>query len=321
MAGKKSEKTAVNGKKQTKISSVLATQEDGTVQLTITVPYALVKEKREEALSHLIQGLEVPGFRKGKVPRDVALKHIEQQQLSNHLLQHLLPEAYTQAIEEHKLQPVLSPRFELVKIDEGEDWVVRGITCELPEVNLGDYKKEILGMARAQDIWVPGKTQQAGQAPVPSGTGQAGKGNGKQKQLTREEKEQRVIQKLLQIVNIKIPKILIDRQLEERLAQLLDQLQKLGVSIDQYLSSTGKTLDSLKEEYRRQAEETLKLEFALNKIAQLEKIKVEEAELASIIHAAGSEEAKKQLSSPQQKAVIRSILYRRRALDRLVAMV
>lgn len=296
-----------------KISSTLARQDDGTIQLTITVPDSIVKEKREEALGHLIQDLEVPGFRKGKAPRDVALKHIEQQQLSNHLLQHILPEAYTQAIEQHKLQPVLTPRLELIKTDEGEDWVIRATTCELPEVNLGDYKKEILGMARAQDIWLPG---QAGQAPASKQAGQAGS----QKQLTREEKEQKVIKKLLEIVKIQIPKILIDRQVEERLAQLLDQLQKLGLSIEQYLSSTGKTLDSLKEEYRRQAEETLKLEFALNKIAQLEKIKVGDDELESIINAAGSEEAKKQLSTPQQKAVVRSILYRRKALDRLVAM-
>lgn len=295
-----------------KITSVLARQDDGTIQLTITVPDSTVKEKREEALSHTIQDLEVPGFRKGKAPRDVALKHIEKQQLTNHLLQHLLPEVYSQAVEQHKLQPALSPRFELVKIDEGEDWVIRAITCQLPEVNLGDYKKEILGMAKAQDIWVPSHHK---------GAGQAGKTADKKGQLTREEKEQKVISKLLQIVQIKIPKILIDRQVEERLAQLLDQLQKLGLSIEQYLSSTGKTLDSLKEEYKKQAEETLKLEFTLNKIAQLEKVEVNEAELESIINAAGSEDAKKQLSSPKQKAVIKSILHRRKALDRLVAMV
>lgn len=283
---------------QRKITSVLAQQDDGTLQLTITIPYSLVKDKREEALNHLAKDLEIPGFRKGKAPRDVALKHIEQQQLFNHTLQHLLPEAYAQAVEEHKLQPILAPRFELVKIEEGDDWVVRAITCELPEVNLGNYKKSVVGRMRSSSIWTP-KT-------------------GDKRKPTREEKEQEAIKALLEEIKVKIPKLLLEEEVNHRLSQLLDQVQRLGLTIEKYLASTGKTIDQVKQDFTRQAGDAIKLELSLNKVAEEEAVQVEDKEVEEVINQSGSEQARKTLSTPQQKRLIRSVLLRRKALESLV---
>lgn len=284
-----------------KVTSVLARQDDGTAQLTITIPYSLVKDKREEALNHLIQDLEVPGFRRGKAPRDVALKHIEQQMLYNHTLRHLLPEVYADSVKEHNLAPVLAPRFELVKINEEEDWEVRAITCELPNVDLGDYKKTVGGALRSGDIWTPGKGK-AQQGP------------------TREEKEQKVLKALVEGIKIKIPKLLIEEEVNHKLANLLDQVQRLGLTIEQYLASTGKTVDQVKLEYAKATEEAIKLELILNEIAQLEKLEVAEKEIEEVIENSGSAESKKALSTPGQRRLIRGVLLRRRALDSLLSL-
>lgn len=299
------------------IKSVLATSDDGTVQLTITIPQAQVAEAKKEALKHIIEGLEVPGFRKGKVPEDIAQRHIEKQKLYEHALQHLLPEAYRQAVQEHSLKPVISPRFELLSTDDdsprgeaGKDWSVRATTCELPEITLGDYKKIITGSAKAQDIWVPGKD--------PSGD------SGQAKKPTREEKEQKVIKALFDSVEIRIPKLLVEEEVSHKLSQLLDQLQKLGVTIEQYLASTGKNVDMLRQEYAKQAEDSLKLVLSLNKIAETEKITVEDKEIneaMSVASSAASNGDQKTDVDPQQKLFVKTVLQRRKALDSLVNLI
>lgn len=282
--------------------SVLARQEDGTVQLTITISQEAVQASKEEALRHLVENLEIPGFRKGKAPRDVALKHVETQKLYEHMLQRLLPKVYVQAIEEHKLQPILAPRFELISMDENKDWQVRAITCELPQINLENYKETVRAALAAGKIWVPGKNE------------------GKKEQ-TREEKEQEIIKALIEKIEVKVPKLLVEEEVNHRLSHLLDQVQKLGLTVEQYLSSTGKTVEQVKTEYALQAEDSIKLELILNKIAEEEKLKAEDSEVEEIIKATGDEKLKESLSSPQQKRLIKGVLLRRKSLDTLAALV
>lgn len=285
--------------------AVLARQSDGTIQLTITIPQSAVQKARETALSHTIEELEIPGFRKGKVSRDIAMRHIDQQKLSEHTLQHLLPEAYSGALKEHNIRPILSPRFELLSSDEGKDWSIRAITCELPQVKLGDYKK-LVSETKAANIWVPGKGEAKKEEP-------------------REEKEQKVIKTLVEHTEIQIPKVLLDEEVNNRLSGLLDQIQKLGLTIDQYLSSTGRTIEKLREEYQTQAAASIKLELALNRVAEEEKVQVTEAEIEQIITTTDAAISKngekaKESPTPYQKQLVRSILLRRKALDSLVAL-
>lgn len=287
--------------------SVLARSDDGTVQLTIAIPQSQISAAREEALVHMNENLEIPGFRKGKAPRDIALKHIEQQKLTEHMLQHLLPETYAQAVEEHKLQPVLAPRFELISMDEAKDWQIRAITCELPKIALGDYKTGL----KSADIWVPGKEKDID----------------KDKEQTREEKEQKAIKALLEKAKVQIPKLLIDEEVNHKLSSLLQQLQKLGLTVEQYLASTGKNMDTLRQEYTKQAEESLKIVLLLNKVAEEEKVTVTDQEIEEINKVSDVSNSNKANNgetasmSAQQKGFIKSVLLRRKALDSLVALV
>lgn len=292
-------------KDKIKAPSVLARQGDGTVQLTMTIPQALVQEKKEEALSHITETLEVSGFRKGKVPRDVALKHIDTQRLYEHMLQHLLPKVYASAVEEHKLRPILAPRFELLSIKEDSDWQIRAITCEIPTVNLGDYRQTIKGALAGKKIWVPGKDNPS----TSSGS------------KTREEKEQEVIKTLIEKSEVTIPKLLIEEEVNHRLSQLLDQVQKLGLTIEQYLSSTGKTADQIRQEYAKQADEAIKLELVLTEVAKEQQIEVSDEEIDKLIDSTGDDKTKETLSTPSQKRLIKSTLMRRKALDNLISLV
>ncbi|OGY08187.1 MAG: hypothetical protein A2700_00310 [Candidatus Blackburnbacteria bacterium RIFCSPHIGHO2_01_FULL_44_64] len=281
--------------------SVLARESNGNIQITLTIPHPLVQEEKEEALQTLTARLEIPGFRPGKAPRDIAEKRIDKQDLYNEMLQKLLPDVYADSVEEHNLRPILAPRFEIVSIDENNDWTVRALTCELPTVDVGDYRKNISGTLSASKIVVPGKNDPKDK-----------------KESSREDKEQKILESLIQNTKSQIAPLLIKEEVNHKLAKLLDQTQKLGLTVEQYLASTGKTTEGLRAELAQQANDAIKLELALNKIADEEKISVEDSEVEQLVTASGQE--KPEEVKPQQKAMIKGVLKRRKALDRLLTL-
>jgi FKBP-type peptidyl-prolyl cis-trans isomerase (trigger factor) len=152
----------------------------------------------------------------------------------------------------------------LVSAEEGKDWQIRGTTCELPEVTLGDYKKEIAGALRADSIIVPGKSDDA--KPLSA-------------EASRAKKEGIVIKTLLSSVKITIPKILIEEEADSRLSSLLSRLEKLGLALESYLASIGKKAEDLRADYATQAREAIALDLILSKVAEAENIKIGEKEI------------------------------------------
>ena len=283
-------------------SSVVARLDDGTVQVTMTIPYSKVEEKKELALKQLVEDLQVPGFRKGKVPKDAAIKHIEQQKLYEHMLRYLLPEAYAEAVEKHALRPILAPRFELVSVDDDTDWTVRAITCELPSVDLKDYKKALKSKGEPKAAIKKGKAKDVQSADT-----------------TRAEQEQEVIKTLLETAEANIPDILLEEEVNHKLSGLIEQLQKVGLTIERYLAQTGKTADQIKEEYKKQSAEAIKLELVLSQIAQTEEIVVGDDEVETVAASMDDPPTPAPQDKEQTKRVIRSILVQRKTLDKLIS--
>lgn len=288
---------------ESKITSVIAREDDGNIQITFTIPSIVIKKAQDETIVEMAKDIEVPGFRKGMAPLDKVAEKISPNALVEHSLSHILPKALAEAITENKLKIAIYPKFELVNAKDGEDWQVRGVTCELPEIDLGDYKKEIQGAMRSKSIILPGK--EASKAP------------------NREEKEQMVIKALVDNVKIVIPKILIEEEVASRLSNLLARIEKLGLALEGYLASIGKNVDSLRAEYEAQAKDAIALDLILTKIAIEENLKVNPAEIdaalkMSVATINSKVEDKEDLES--RKRMIESILKRRQALDFLIAL-
>ncbi len=287
------------------VPSTMVKKEDGTIELMFTIPYALVLHTQEEVIGELAPNVEVPGFRKGKAPKEKVVEKIPQDTLIQHTLSHILPHALTDAVEKFKIKLAIYPKFELVKADPNVDWEIKAVTCELPEVDLGNYKETIKGALKASQIWTPekGKTEDK-----------------EKKEMTKEEKEQVVIKTLLDTVKVKIPQILMDEEVNARLSSLLERVEKLGLNLDSYLNSIGKTAQGLREDYKKQAEETLKFDLALAKIIDQDKITVAESEIASAIEASKADPSAAKIASEDQKRIVKRILEKRAALDGLTAL-
>ena len=81
-----------NSKSETSdVRSVVAKSDDGTIQITFTVPYEKITKAKEEALLDIGKDLEVPGFRKGKAPTDKVLNQVSQNTLIEKSLAKILP--------------------------------------------------------------------------------------------------------------------------------------------------------------------------------------------------------------------------------------
>ena len=289
-----------------KITSVIARESDGNIQITFTVPFSVVRKAGDETLKEFAKDAEIPGFRKGMAPIAKVAEKVPQSKIIEHSLSHILPKALSEAVTDNNLKIAVYPKFELISAEEGKDWQIRGVTCELPEVAPGDYKKAVQGAFRASSLWTPGSGKP-----------------GDKKELTVEQKEQVVIKTILENVKITIPRILIEEEADSRLSNLLSRLEKLGLALETYLSSIGKKAEDLRADYANQAKDAIALDLILTKIAQDEDIKADPKEVDSAMGIAQASKSGKD-GAPEdtdgRKRLLESILKRRGALDFLIKL-
>ncbi len=262
--------------------------QDGTLTFTITLPWKDVAAMWELEVEAAVKHATLPGFRKGKAPRKLVEENIDKAKVREEVLKKLLPQSYIKAVEEQKVNPVLRPLIHVEKVDEGEDWEFTAKTCEAPVVELNDYKKKVQDVTSKSKIVIPGKEKE-------------------------EPKFDDIMKALLDSVTISVPKIIVDQEVERLLTQLVDDVRRLGMTLDQYLSSSGKTADALRAEYEEKALADIKLEFALQKVSEVEKITVEPQELDEAIQKAKDDTERQQMEA--NRYLLASILRQQKTLD------
>lgn len=267
--------------------------EDGTITLTITLSNDEVKKAWDEVVEDMIKSASLPGFRKGKAPKKLVEDKLDKAKVKEETLKKLLPKAYVEAVKEHDLKPVMNPRIHVHELKDDSNWQFEAITCETPEVKLNNYKENIRKVTAKEKIIIPGKEPQ---------------------KINFDE----IVKALLESVGITIPKILIDQEVERLLSLTLDDIKKLGLTLDQYLQSTGRTSESLKSEYEQKAQNDLKLEFSLAKIAETENITISDKELEEAITKAKNDEERKNLEA--NRYLLASILRQQKTLDLLKSL-
>ncbi len=104
--------------------------------LTIEAEDSELNKSLDEAYHHLVKEVSVPGFRKGKAPRDILVQHIGKQNLLDDALEHLIPQLYKQAIESQQITPIAQPQIEIAQT---EPVIFKAVVSLEPEVKLGDY--------------------------------------------------------------------------------------------------------------------------------------------------------------------------------------
>lgn len=236
-------------------------KEDGTLEITIIVPWTEAKKAQEEIENDLIKHVKIAGFRPGAAPKNVLKAKLNPELVKEEVLKKVVGKAYNDALTKHDLKPLITPHVHIEVFTEGTDIVFTAETCEEPVIELGKYKEEIKKVTAKSKILKPGDPS--------TGSGQEKPG----------DSIDEILDVALKTAKITVPHVLTENESGRLLTQLLEELKKLGLTLDQYLNSRNITAEQLKSEYNLKAENDLKLEFFLRKVADEEKITVEKEDI------------------------------------------
>jgi trigger factor len=271
---------------------------DGTLEITINIAWSKIAQVFDSVTIEAVKKAEISGFRKGKAPRSLVEKNLDRSKISEEVIKRIIPEMYEEAIKEHKLNPIILPKIVLKDVKEEKDWVIIALTSNKPKITISDYKTKIRDLKKAKNakIWLPGEAPQE-------------KNNPKSVKPSLDE----ILKALNECIQAVVSPLLLEHEVNRMLSDLIDQTRKLGMTVEQYLTAKGLTADNLRAEYEAQARRALVLEFALEEIADQEKITVSETDINTIIKTAKTDEEKQKLE--HERYYIASALRRQKTLD------
>lgn len=108
--------------------------------LTFTIAQADIQPELTKVFNKVKKDLNVPGFRKGHIPRPIFNQKFGEEALYQDALNNLLPNAYEAAVKEADLEVVAQPKIDVVSMEKGQDWTLTAEVVTKPEVKLGDYQ-------------------------------------------------------------------------------------------------------------------------------------------------------------------------------------
>jgi trigger factor len=108
--------------------------------LTVEVEAQEVGIALDKAFKKVVHKINVPGFRKGKVPRKIFEARFGIESLYQDALDILLPEAYGKALDETGIEPVDRPEIDVEQMEVDKNLIFKATVTVKPEVELGEYK-------------------------------------------------------------------------------------------------------------------------------------------------------------------------------------
>ena len=113
--------------------------EHNMAKLTITVSAEEVEKALQAAYLKQRSKISLPGFRKGKVPRQMIEKMYGPEVFYDEAANNMIPDAYAKAYDESELDIVSQPKIEVVQMEKGKPFIFTAEVATKPEVTLGDY--------------------------------------------------------------------------------------------------------------------------------------------------------------------------------------
>ena len=114
--------------------------EKNMAKLTIEVSADELEKALQNAYKKQKNKISMPGFRKGKVPRQMVEKMYGADVFYEDAANALIPQAYSEAYDECDLQIVSQPEIDITQIEKGKPFIFTALVATRPEVTLGEYK-------------------------------------------------------------------------------------------------------------------------------------------------------------------------------------
>ncbi|EWT00458.1 trigger factor [Intrasporangium oryzae NRRL B-24470] len=123
------------------MKSALETLSPTRVKMTVEVPFEELKPSLDAAIKHIGEHIQVPGFRKGKIPARIIEQRVGRAAVLEEAVNNALPTFYGQALEENAVRPLGQPEITdlTVPAADGEDFVFVAEVDKRPEIELPDF--------------------------------------------------------------------------------------------------------------------------------------------------------------------------------------
>jgi len=115
-------------------------KENNTGELKFEIDQDTIKQGLDTAFNRVKKSLNVPGFRKGRVPRQIFNRMYGEEALYEDALNAVLPTAYEKAVTDTKVEPVDQPQISVDSMEKDQPWAITATITVKPAVELGDYK-------------------------------------------------------------------------------------------------------------------------------------------------------------------------------------
>lgn len=354
------------------VSKNIVKQPKSVVEISVTVPWADLEPKWNEALQKLTADLELPGFRKGQVPLQMAEQSLGAK-LNDEFFKIVMPQTLIEALQGSSVVPIDYPKYQLVSFVKGQTLSFKAVVTEKPQIAVGDYKSikvarppvkvvtdedvnKILGdmFKRWKNKQSSAVSHQSSDQNTVAGSmsfnqqpgttildepddnfaktvGALSLADLKTKLKTDLENEAKynneldfeelILQQVEAISATEIPEILIADEINRMLVSLQRRVADMGLLLDDYLKGQNKTLGSLKNEWRVQAEKNVKMELGLSEVARLENIQVSDTDVQAEIDKIQDGKLKAQFEADEPRLHLKHSLRQIRTLDKLKTLV
>lgn len=289
--------------------------ENSQIEMTTEIPWDVIESAKEKALEDLAKDLEVDGFRKGKVPADVAKKHISEVEILERAAYRTINETAPMILVKEEINALTMPEISITKMAPGNPLEFKMKITKMPEVNLPDYKKIAAEIKKDDDtsatdeevqaqidailkqklaIDNQGKEEKDRSEKLPEFNDEFVKGLGhdfknvddfktkmrenitKDKEMRAAQKRrQQIIEKIIEEAKLDVPEVLIDTEIERMLAQFKDDIRRMKMEPEEYFKAIKKTEEDIRKDWREDARKRAAMNLLLPKIAMAEELKAD----------------------------------------------
>lgn len=244
--------------------------------ITLTVDAKTAATAYQKALGRLAKQIKVPGFRKGKVPTHLAEKELNPSAIIDQALETVIPPLYQSEVVDKKLESLTQPEFKAVKLDKNSDWIVEVHLAQKPKIIIKDLKKNVKAGKKVAEAEIKKQREHIAEiAKLGETKNHEGHHHPSEEDITLTH----IYQRLVTNLRPTLPELLVKEEVRADLQNLVQRLQSLNLTLDDYLKQQNMTYEDLTNQMAVAAVGRLQLMFILDAISEQEKFEVTEAEL------------------------------------------
>lgn len=272
----------------------------GRIQCTLSFTPEEVQQAEQAALKGFQSKISVKGFRKGQAPEKLVKEKIGKKELTNAVLQRLLPEKIPTLLQEEKIAPITHPRISVVK---ESPLTVEVLFLEHPKVKIKarkiavekkepkvddkeiqrvlDHMKKEHKQEKITDEFVKKTFQVENVAKLKEQIREHL--TNQEKQMEQKRRENAFFEQVRTHTTVDLAPELIEEEQQLIAQRFMEQLKQYKMAFDQWLAHTQKSREDVEKEWKKQAENQIVVRYGVEKLIEEKKIEVSDEEMQIIV--------------------------------------